>query len=198
MLGFGDEVWWSRLAQPRMHAWTAGRDEPPLRLAERAADRADPDPTAVACYGLLRRDTDEMMLRFVAGRPVSHVTTQFLAAVCGDLAAEGKTALLLVWDNASWHVSKEVRTWVRAHNRTAKADGGVRIVVCQLPSKSPWLNPIEPRWLHGKRAIAEPERLLTAAEVEARVCSYYGCEQHEHLKQIVQPKTTRAKRKQVA
>jgi hypothetical protein len=29
--------------------------------------------------------------------------------------------------------------------------------VCRLPVKSPWLNPIEPRWLHGKRAIVEPQ-----------------------------------------
>ena len=25
-----------------------------------------------------------------------------------------------------------------------------------LPSKSPWLNNIEPKWVHGKRAIVEP------------------------------------------
>ena len=52
---------------------------------------------------------------------------------------------------------------------------GARIVVCPLPSKSPWLNPIEPKWVHGKRAVAEPDRLLSAAELEARVYAYYGC-----------------------
>jgi hypothetical protein len=129
VLGFADEVWWSRLAQPAMHAW----GEEPLRLAGHTADKADPDPKAVACYGLLRRDTGGMMLRFVQGRPVSHVTTAFLDWACGELAGEGKRVLLLVWDNAAWHVSKEVRTWVRAHNRRAKAAGGVRIRVCQLP-----------------------------------------------------------------
>ena len=40
------------------------------------------------------------MLRFVAGRPVSQVTEDFLAWACDRLAAEGKRALLLVWDNA--------------------------------------------------------------------------------------------------
>ncbi len=60
-------------------------------------------------------------------------------------AANGKKALLLVWDNASWHVSKEVRAWVHAHNRQAKREGDVRILICQLPIKSPWLNRIEPK-----------------------------------------------------
>ena len=42
-------------------------------------------------------------------------------------------------------------------------------LVCRLPVKSPWLNPIEPRWLHGKRAIVEPERTLTTHELMDRV-----------------------------
>jgi len=152
----------------------------------------------LACYGLLRADTGAMLLRFVEGRPVSQVTTDYLAWVCARLAAEGKKALLLVWDNASWHISRHVRSWIQAHNRQAKREGGVRIVVCQLPSKSPWLNPIEPRWVHGKRAIVEPERLLSAPEVEARACEYYGCEQVEHLQQLIPPKKEPSKRKKVA
>ena len=52
----------------------------------------------------------------------------------------------LSWDNASWHVSKRVRAWVRAHDRQTKQDGrGVRLVPCSLPVKRPWLNPIEPK-----------------------------------------------------
>ena len=100
------------------------------------------------------------------------------------LGAEGKKALLLVWDNAAWHVSKRVRAWIKAHNRKARAEGGVRIVACFLPVKSPWLNPIEPKWAHGKKAVVEPDRLLAAAEVRTRVCDYYGCEQLEPLAQL--------------
>ena len=58
---------------------------------------------------------------------------------------------------------------------------GVRIVVCHLPSKSPWLNPIAPKWVHGKRAVSEPDRLLSAAELEERVYAYYSCEWTEYL-----------------
>jgi hypothetical protein len=139
-----------------------------------------------------------MLLRFVDGRPVSQVTEDFLAWVCVALAREGKKALLLVWDNASWHVSRRVRAWIKAHNRRAKCEGGVRILACRLPSKSPWLNPIEPKWVHGKRAIVEPERLLAAQEVETRACDYYGCDQVEHLRQTDPPKKKAAKRKKVA
>jgi transposase len=182
VLGFQDECWWSRLALPALHAWTA--DEP-LRLLERSADRTDPDPKALCCYGLLRGDTGAMLLRFVQGRPVSQVTEDYLAWVCGRLAAEGKKALLLVWDNASWHISQRVRAWIKAHNRRAKQAGGVRIIACRLPSKSPWLNPIEPKWYHGKKNISEAERLLTAQEVKERACAYYGCELLEPLYQQV-------------
>ena len=114
VLGFQDEVWWSRYAQPHLQTWTAAK---PLRLLQNEPDRHDPESKAVACYGLLRADTQGMLLRFVDGRPVSAVTTRFLAWLTAWLAAEGKTALLLVWDNASWHVSQAVRAWLKAHNR---------------------------------------------------------------------------------
>ena len=113
---------------------------------------------------------------------MSAITTEFLAWCCARHQADGKTALLLVWDNASWHSSAQVRAWIRAHNRRVKQDGtGVRIVNCPLPSKSPWLNPIEPMWLHGKRRVVEPARLLSAAELIDRVCAAFGCPHEPHL-----------------
>jgi hypothetical protein len=78
-----------------------------------------------------------------------------------------------------------VRTWIKDHNRRAKQESGVRIVACFLPIKSPWLNAIEPKGVHGKKAIAEPERQLAAQEITDRVCNYYGCPPVEPLKQKV-------------
>jgi hypothetical protein len=52
----------------------------------------------------------------------------------------------------------------------------VRILACRLPTKSPWLNAIEPKWVHGKKQVVEPARKLSADELKERVCSYYGCE----------------------
>ncbi len=172
VLGFQDECWWTRLAQPGRFAWTDGD---PLRLEANARDPKGGGPEAVACYGILRADTGGMMLRFCEGRPVSATTEDFLGWVCERLAAEGKKVLALVWDNAAWHVSKRVRAWVAAHNRRVRRAGGCRIRVCHLPVKAPWLNPIEPKWVHGKRAVAEPDRKLSAAELRQRACDYYGC-----------------------
>lgn len=188
-LGFEDEVWWSRLAQPALHAWAAA--DQPLRLVEQAVAKDDPDPKALACYGLLVRwwdrgpyhaAHDATWLRFVDGRPLSSITTQFLDWACGQLAAAGKRALLLVWDNAPWHLSKEVRHWVQAHNHRVRTTGtGVRIVPGLLPIKSPWLNPIEPKWVHGKRKVVEPARLLAARELAERVCAAFDCPYEPHL-----------------
>ena len=48
-LGFEDEVWWSREAQPQMHAWSADK---PVRLVDKTVPAQDPEGKAVACYGL--------------------------------------------------------------------------------------------------------------------------------------------------
>lgn len=58
-----------------------------------------------------------MWLRFAGGQPVSGLTPQFLAWSCDKITALGKDALVLIWDNASWHKSAEVRRWIHAHNQ---------------------------------------------------------------------------------
>ena len=149
-----------------------------------AAGPDDPEAKALACYGLWLPEGERMLLRFVAGRPVSPVTCAFLAWAAERLAAAGVQVLALVWDNAPWHVSREVRAWIRAHNRRVKAAGtGCRLLVCRLPSRSPWLNPIEPRWAHGKRAVVEPNRKLTGQELRQRLCDHYRCPLVEPLAQ---------------
>jgi DDE superfamily endonuclease len=137
VLGFGDEVWWSRLAQPNQHCWIeAGARS---KWQELTRPKADPEPQVLACYGLLVRHSspppEQMWLRFVTGRPVSAVTIDFLAWCSARAAAHGFTALLVIWDNASWH-----------RQQVKQGAVGARLVVCPLPSKSPWLNPIAPKW----------------------------------------------------
>ena len=160
-----------------------------LHLVEQRKRKDDPDRKALACYGLLLRwleqdatAREEIWLRFVDGRPVSAITIQFLEWCCAKLEAKGKRVLAMVWDNASWHISKAVRKWVRQHNRQVKQTGhGVRILVCYLPVKSPWLNPIEPKWLHAKRRIVEPNATLSAHELADRICATLGCAHEDHL-----------------
>ncbi len=160
-----------------------------MRLVQQSVPKNDPDPKALACYGLLvrfpspqGRPHEEVWLRFVDGHPVGQLTTAFLEWSCDKLEGLGKKALLLVWDNASWHVSRHVRGWIREHNRRVKGEGhGVRIVACPLPIKSPWLNPIEPKWVHGKRRVVKRDALLGANELAQRVCDSFGCIYEEHL-----------------
>ncbi len=123
VLGFQDETWWTRRAQPDLFAWAGAQ---PLRLLpnERGGGKE-----ALACYGLLRADTGAMLLRFVEGRPVSQVTEDFLGWLCARFAAEGKRVFVLVWDNASWHVSKRGdagsgRTTGGCSGRVAARSGG--------------------------------------------------------------------------
>lgn len=186
-LGFEDETWWSRVAHPRLHSWAEGGQ--PLRLIEQSLPKDDPDPKALACYGLLMGwhqtlgpPHEEVWLRFVDGRPVSEITIAFLEGVCSKLEALGKKALLLVWDNASWHGSHQVEEWTKGHNRQVKTgEKGVRILPCPLPIKSPWLNPIEPRWVHAKRRVVEPDSVLSACELAQRVCDQFGCQYERRL-----------------
>ena len=143
--------------------------------------KTDTERKALACYGLYLPWDEQMLLRFVAERPLSEITCQYLDWVTQQQATRGKRVLVLIWDNASWHTSQKVRQWIREHNRRVKREGGCRLLVFYLPSKSPWLNAIEAKWVHGKRAVVEPSRALSVAELIQRVCEYYACENLELL-----------------
>lgn len=170
-----------------MQAWQS--TDHPVHLVEQVWPKSDPDPKAQACYGVLWQkgspddpDRSETWLRFVTGRPISDLSTQFLDWCCERLEALGKRNWLLIWDNASWHISKIVRTWIREHNMQVKQSGkGVRILPFLLPTKSPWLNPIEPKWVHAKKAIVEPNGLLSAKQLAQRICTHFGCSYEPHL-----------------
>jgi hypothetical protein len=180
IVGFEDECWWSRVAQPTLHSFS--QDGEPLRLVEQSVAKDDPDPKAISCYGLYTPELGRTWLRFVDGRPVSAITTRFLQWCCQKLESLRKKVLVLIWDNASWHISREVRRWIGRHNREVKVSGsGVRIVTCLLPKKSPWLNAIEPKWIHGKRKVVEPDGLLGTHDLAERVCAAFGCPHDEHL-----------------
>lgn len=155
-----------------------------MKELERIKD--DRDPTALACYGLLVRHSpqkrDRMLLRFVAGYPIRAVTSDVLAWCSERLSAQGIRALFLIWDNVSWHKSQFVWSWIHGHNREVKRTSkGVRFMPCLLPSKRPWLNPIEPKWVHGKRAVFEPARCRQTSWSSASAPIVYGCEREPHL-----------------
>ena len=153
-----------------------------MRLVEKALVKGDPDPKALACYGLLVRGIGSQMaweesiwLRFVAGNPNSLLSEHFLTWCCEKLQALEKSVLVLIWDHASWHISRATQTWIREHNhQVKKSSQGVRILSCLLPKKSLWLNPIETMWIHGKRRVVELERVFSPRAIVERVCDTFG------------------------
>jgi transposase len=173
-IGFQDESWWSRLTHPALHSWTIGE---PLHLIEHSPSKEDPEPKAIACYGLDIRwqAADAVWLRFVEGNPRSDPTIQFLDWTLKQMASQGIRVLVMFWDHASWHKSQKVKAWIRQHNRRVKASGkGIRLLAVLLPKKSPWLNPIEPRWIHAKRKVVSPEEKLSVAELSRRIYSVFN------------------------
>jgi hypothetical protein len=169
-----DECWFSRFAQPNLCAWAAQGDT--LRLIEREAQPDDPEPKALACFGSVRDDIEQVYLYFCDGQPNSEGTIVMLHCLVGVARTEKKRVLVIIWDQASWHKSWKVQAWIQDHNRQAKETGDVRILTFLLPVKSPWLNPIEPRWIHAKRAVVEPSGELTAMELKRRLCVHFQAE----------------------
>jgi hypothetical protein len=54
--------------------------------------------------------------RIVAGFATPHDRPSRMADPRARLVAERKRILVLLWNNAFWHISRQVRTWIRAHN----------------------------------------------------------------------------------
>ena len=161
-----DESWFSRFAQPSMHSWAERGNE--LHLVERQAKKGEPQK-AIACFGALEFVTHERYLFFAEGQPNTAITIKFLQRLLAVAAQKGKRVLVIIWDRASWHKSGDLFTWIRQHNREAKDEDGVRLLTCLLPSKSPWLNPVEPLWLHTKRKVSSANEHLSVDELKARI-----------------------------
>jgi len=184
-LGFADETCWSRFERPKLHAWA--KADQPLRLIEQVKASADPQAKALARYGLLvhfpdtQPETEQMGLRFVQDGSVRAMSIQFLDWCVTKAQTLDKTGLVLIWDNASWHSSQTVRAWLRAHNQAVKRTGqGVRLLVCPLPIKSPWLNAIQPKSVHAKRRIAQADHTLSAHALIERLCASFNRPLQDH------------------
>lgn len=161
-----DESWFSRFGQPAMHSWAECGNE--LRLLERQAKKGEPQK-AIACYGAQEPVSHERYLFFAEGQPDTATTIEFLERLLAFAADKAKRVLAIIWDRASWHKSRDLFIWIRQHNRKVKEKGGVRLLTSLLPSKSPWLNPVEPLWMHAKRNVASPDEVLSVDELKARI-----------------------------
>ena len=138
----------------------------PLRLVEQTVAKDDPDPKALACYGLLVRWWPTAptararggWLRFVDGRPVSAVTTDFLAWCCEQAGGAGQDGRCC-WSGTTppGTSARRCARWIGDHNRQVKGHGPGRAPrrlppADQEPLAQPHRAQVGPRQAPGRRA----------------------------------------------
>ena len=161
-----DQSWFSRWPY-RFRAWAA--KDAGLRVAQRWSEKVD----TTALYAALDDESQEAFLRWSTGQPDSEETVEFLEALMVHCTQNGLRFIVLIWDKASWHTSKRTQGWIRAYNRRAKEEARTRLIVCQLPTRSPWLMPLEPIFGWTKHQVLGGRLFQTVAQLQAAVESYF-------------------------
>jgi len=161
-----DQSWFVRWPY-RFRNWVH-KDEA-LRVAKRWNEEVD----TTALYAALDDETQEAFLRWAEGQPNSEVTVQFLEALMAHWTKKGKRFIVLFWDKASWHTSKRTQDWIRDYNRRAKKEDLTRLIVCQLPTRSPWLMPLEPIFGWTKHQVLGDRLFETVDELQAAVEQHF-------------------------
>lgn len=161
-----DQSWFARWPYP-FRAWAA-RDAP-LRVAQRWSEEVD----TTALYAALNDETQEPFLHWAEGQPNSEETVRFLEALMAHCTAKGLRFVVLFWDKAPWHTSKRTRHWIRTYNQQAKLKNQTRLIVCSLPTRSPWLMPLEPIFGWIKHQVLGGRLFETVVALQAAVESYF-------------------------
>jgi hypothetical protein len=161
-----DQSWLVRWPY-RFWAWSP-KDEP-LRVAKRWSEEVD----TTALYAALNDETQEAFLHWAEGQPNSEETVQFLETLMAHWTKKGKRFIVLFWDKASWHTSKRTRNWIREYNERAKRENLTRLIVCHLPTRSPWLMPLESIFGWTKHQVLGDRVFETVAELQAAVERYF-------------------------
>jgi len=161
-----DQSWFSRWPY-RFRAWAA--KDAQLRVAQRWSEKVD----TTALYAALDDKSQEAFLRWATGQPDSEETVQFLEALMAHCTQNGLRFIVLIWDKAPWHTSKRTQGWIRAYNRRAKDENLTRLIVCQLPTRSPWLMPLEPIFGWTKHQVLGGRLFETVAQLQAAVERYF-------------------------
>lgn len=145
--------------------WAAARR--PVRVVKAKSWREQDRPPSCVLYGQMdaqsRQVTDEWH-----GTWNQEETWAHLEGVVAAYAKEGVRYLVVFWDHAPWHLAASVGMRVAAHNREAKQNGGVHVLLFALPIRSPWLMPLEPVFGQTKRAVGIAQR-ATMAELQSAV-----------------------------
>lgn len=126
---------------------TLFRSLPPLRnmWMRRGQQVRVPTPkqnNILCLYGTLELDTGNTVTASYYERPNSDYTITFLKHL---LQQYPESNILLIWDQAQFHVSQKTRGWLAEHER---------FDVYLLPRYAPQANPLETVWQHLKNRIA--------------------------------------------
>jgi hypothetical protein len=138
-------------------------------VAQRWSEEVD----TTALYAALEDESQEAFLRWATGQPNSEETVQSLEALMAHCTRKGLRFIVLIWDKASWHTSKRTQHWIRAYNRHAKEEARTRLIVCQLPTRSPWLMPLEPIFGWTKHQILGGLLFETVDHLQTAVERYF-------------------------
>lgn len=161
-----DESWFTRWPY-RYWAW-AHKDDLP-RVAQRWNEEVD----TTALFAAVDDETQEAFLRWADGQPNSERMIQFLEALMAHWTQKGKRFIVLFWDKASFHTSHQTRNWIRAYNQRAKQEQLTRLIVCKLPTRSPWLMPLESVFGWTKHQVLGNRLFETIVELQKAVESHF-------------------------
>jgi hypothetical protein len=160
-----DQSWFTRW--PYAFRTWARRKAHPL-VAQRWSEPVE----TTALYAALDDETQEAFLRWADGQPDSGETIRFLDAVMAHWTKQGKRFIVLFWDRAPWHQSRQTRAWVRTYNQRAKREGLTRLILCFLPARSPWLMPLEPvfGWIKHQMLGGRPFETVAQLRLAVEDC----------------------------
>lgn len=120
-----------------------------LPAGVRTKIKVDRERAAQSYFGALNLRTGKVQLERIDGQQNTEQTVHVLARL---QRAYPDKKIAIVWDNAGWHKSKDLRKLF--------AEGQVfeSITTIQLPPYAPEHNPVEHVWCHAKCAVANFQR----------------------------------------
>lgn len=168
-LDYIDETWFVRvppegLLNPEAGAGWAPAGQPPVNPSCRKKGQE-----TWSAYLCLEGKEDRVAWRYTA-HTNSAESIAFLEERLAVHAARGHRRLVLVWDAASWHRSRAVTAWQRAHNLQVLATGtGVQLVRVELPVHAFWLDPVEVIIQHVKGTALPCRTFAGVTEQQAAI-----------------------------
>jgi transposase len=165
ILVYQDESWFSGTPKP---VGQYGHPDHPARL-EKPAHKCKGAWVLYAAYEAL---TGQVLRRYAPRCNQTYVRQQ-LEALLEQYQVAGQRVLVVIWDNASWHTAQGLRNWAYRYNQAAKREGRIRLLLVALPSRSPWLNPLEPVFGQAKRHVVGGRAVPLPAELKRKTERYF-------------------------